>query len=112
MFKTIAEKDSTKATLVLSGSVTVATSDELKNEVITLLQKFADLELVHENIENADLAYLQLLIACKKSAHTLGKKITVSYDNSEFMSELISLAGYADNEWLSVTQDRIKMGDK
>lgn len=112
MFKTTVENESTKATIVLSGSVTVANSDELKNEVLALLQKYAHLELAHENIENADLAYLQLLIACKKSAHTLGKKITVNYDNSEFISELINLAGYDDNEWLNVPQDRIKMGDK
>jgi ABC-type transporter Mla MlaB component len=112
MFKTTAENDLTKATLLLTGSVTVANSEELKNEVITLLQKYSHLELAHENIEKADLAYLQLLIACKKSAEMLGKKITVKYDNNEFMSELINLAGYADNEWLNLTQDRIKMGDK
>ena len=100
------EKDGT-VTLKIEGSLSIYEAAAFREELLTCFEKFEDLTLVLNGVDDCDTAGLQLLCAARKTAEATGKTLTVS-DAPQPVTDTLQSAGLNPDEILNTeTQSQI-----
>lgn len=79
--------------ILLSGQLVISNAAQIKKELLTALTNFQSIDLVFENVIKADIAFLQLLIALRKSAIGLDKQVSFDAPASNYLKSLIKNTG-------------------
>lgn len=89
---TMSIQDSNREILI-EGNITVQ-SDGVKDELTALLNDCKNLKILFKNINKLDLAALQLVAALSKSAHQQNKKVEFTFEQTEYVKNILSLCGF------------------
>ena len=84
-----------KATLTLSGDVTVEHADEMRSALIKALIDNGTVTLAFGSLTRVDLSCLQLLCSAHRSAVRLNKRLAFSGSWPELFKQCVEDAGYA-----------------
>ncbi len=88
------------AVLVLKSPLTIQNAQELKNLFQQALAQAKNLYILHDEVDQFDISYLQLLIALDKTATSLKKTVRVTGHQPVRFSELLKLCGLPTFSWL------------
>lgn len=83
--------------MILEGELVIRNAAIIKQELLSALSNSQNLELLLRNVIKADMAFLQLLVALKKSASAAKKSFNISIDESECMRASIENSGLRSN---------------
>ncbi len=83
--------------LEISGSLTAASSAELKKEIQGGWKKGPSLQLVIKKVENVDLSFLQVVAAALKTAQMESKELTLKLPVPDSIVESVILAGLSNH---------------
>ncbi len=86
------ESDS-NAVLRFMGPLTIQNISTIREAFLSVLNKADKLIIHHENVEEYDIAYLQLLIAVQKSMELSGKKLIIKSSNGDAFRAFIENTG-------------------
>ena len=90
MYEIIFNESDSNAVLQFKGSLTIQNICAIREAFLSVLNKTDRLIIHHENVEEYDMAYLQLLIAVQKSMELSGKKLIIRSNGDAFRSFLES----------------------
>lgn len=88
-------KKTENKTLKLGGDLTIQRSVELKECILDYVDKNQTVIIDHEEVEDVDLTYLQLLVSAKRYSEEKKKEFQINYSNDAF-NEIIQLSGFED----------------
>jgi ABC-type transporter Mla MlaB component len=83
--------------LRLEGSWTVRRAHELKQILMDALESAESCVLELEDLEEADISFLQLLCATHRASLRLGKSVMIHDKRSVFLKQLVYDAGFKRN---------------
>jgi hypothetical protein len=83
--------------LRLEGSWTVRRAHELKQILMEALRSAESCVLVLEDLEEADISFLQLLCATHRASLRQGKSVILHDKKSKFLKQLVYDAGFKRN---------------
>jgi anti-sigma B factor antagonist len=96
-------KSRKKGHLAVSGEMTIYTAGELKDKLVSPLEKGAGLEVDLSGVNEIDTAGLQLLVLVKTEAAARDKKATF-VGHSQPVADIIDLCGldgfFGDPVWI------------
>lgn len=84
------------ATLKINGSITIQNIAPLYKIFLELLSQVNELNIDHEEANEFDLTYLQLLVATHKTAVNLKKKIKIDCNHPELFLKMTTDLGCPD----------------
>lgn len=76
--KTRTKKSTKKATVLHEGDLTINNTQKIKKEMLSVMNKFKNINIIVKNVDDLDLSYIQLLYSFYKTA--LDKRKTVALD--------------------------------
>lgn len=85
-------QDGNKATLVLNGKLSVATSPDLESAIQGLPATVNEFEIDLSNLEYISSAGLRVLVSTEKTAAQRGGKMTLLHPNEE-VAEVFDMTG-------------------
>ena len=86
------DKDSKGVTVLLNGDLTLQNSEDIKQELSSIVGKYLKITIKSDNIENIDLSYIQLLF----SIYFYQKKLSINVDiDMKLNDELESLVKHS-----------------
>ncbi|MGE5682394.1 MAG: STAS domain-containing protein [Bacillota bacterium] len=97
----IIDENNNAGILQLTGSLTIERMSELKEVLISSLEKVDHLRVDHSGSESFDHSYLQLLFACAKTAGEKKKKLTVEYNIRSGFNEVVQASGFPEPDFYS-----------
>jgi len=80
-------------TLLLSGDLTIANADYIKQELMKALEKYTVIKLEIDEVERLDLSVLQLIYAFRRAALSSGKEIHVKVNLPDDVEQMVRLSG-------------------
>jgi two-component system chemotaxis sensor kinase CheA len=83
-----------KGALILNGRLTIERSEAVKEALLRVLELFEDISLNLEDVEEADLSALQLLLSALKTAERLGVAMRAKIPPSGAIAGVASRAGF------------------
>ncbi|RPI71712.1 MAG: STAS domain-containing protein [Ignavibacteriales bacterium] len=90
------DENPTGGTITLEGRLTVENLSALKKSLIEALIKTDNLILDHNNADEFDFSYLQLLLSIIKTSEQMNKKFSVVKGSPENFRKLVVKYGFAD----------------
>ena len=87
------EKAADKDVLVLGGELTVTHISSVKNELQDVLRSSSSVQVRMENVQDLDVAFLQLLCAAHRTAADENKSLTIGGDMEKFRA-LLKRSGF------------------
>ena len=81
--------------IILEGQLVIKNATIIKKELLSALNDSKNLELILRNVVKADIAFLQLLVALKKSASVEKKKVNINIDDSGGINLAIKNSGFS-----------------
>ncbi len=102
------EKDelSRKGSLKLSGELTIQGASDLRELFIETLNKTDELVVDLSEVEEFDLACLQLCFSLSKTAVALNKSVTFSDNGNRRVQNLINTSGFMNKKEFSRVSSR------
>lgn len=88
------KSDDNIPTIVINGEFTVNNAEEMRQEILPIFEDNETLNIKLTEIENLDLAGIQVLYSLNKTAKNSGKTINFTFDISEEQSEVIKNSGF------------------
>ena len=80
--------------LTLKGNLTIENIEDVKNSILTALNKIGTILINHSEADQFDFSYLQLLVSFIKTAAIQNQKIFIAHCDSENFSSLMSESGF------------------
>jgi ABC-type transporter Mla MlaB component len=80
-------------TFLLTGDLTIANANYIKQELMKALEKYAVIKLEIDEVERLDLSVLQLIYAFRRAALSSDKEIHVSINLPEDVEQMVRLSG-------------------
>ena len=80
-------------TVCISGDLTIANANYIKQELSQALQKYGILKVNIEAVESLDLSVLQLIFAFQRAAISEDKQIDLKMDLPEDTLRLVKISG-------------------
>jgi hypothetical protein len=87
-------RPSTHTAYQIPASVTLRSSAELRDELLARLQPGQSLTLDCDALVEADLSFIQLVLALRKSADRLGMQVSLKEAPSGALSQLLTRSGF------------------
>ena len=100
MYKIEIDQSTSKATLQLSGSMTITNAQEIKDALFSALSGTNNLVLDYAAVQEYDLSFMQLLISLYRTANVSGKKLSLVWNDSPLFKSLLNDCGCPDYSWL------------
>ncbi len=94
MSEIIFDETENRATVIIDGAAAIQNTQEIKKLFLDSLAASANIAVNHQNAEEFDLTYLQLIASLFKSAVDSGKKIRFDGSNPESFTALIKGSGF------------------
>lgn len=88
-----AAKDGQRVMVSLSGELSIQNIVDIKDGLIQLLEDYDKIEIVTKNVENFDIACVQIFYALSRSASHLNKEVTYQINLPEEIMSVISHSG-------------------
>jgi anti-anti-sigma regulatory factor len=86
------DKDSKGVTVLINGDLTLQNSEDIKQELSSIISKYIKITIKSDNIENIDISYIQLLF----SIYFYQKKLSIDLDiDIKLNDELESLVKHS-----------------
>jgi anti-anti-sigma regulatory factor len=95
------DQSSSKATLQLSGAMTITTVQEIKESFQSALSGTNHLCIDHKEVVEYDLSYMQILISLFRTANSSGKKLSLLGNESAAFKSLLVNCGCPEYSWLA-----------
>jgi hypothetical protein len=76
--------------IVVQGDLVVRNISNLKSRLSQILSDYSSIKIVVKNVERMDVAFIQLLLAIKKSK---GERAHLEFEESEYLSNWFALSG-------------------
>ncbi|MFH0733502.1 MAG: hypothetical protein V1773_02895 [bacterium] len=99
MFDYTLNEESDCRVLFFKGSLTIQHAVEIKEVLISAIDKFDNIKINHNEADEYDLTYLQLLLALQKTAIKLNKTIVLDSFDSEQFRVLLKKSGLNEDKW-------------
>lgn len=84
-----------KADVLLQGELSIYNAEEIKKKLISAVNKHKNINVTLKNIENLDLAGIQLLYSCSKTCSKLNKKVTFNIELPRDIETIIENSGFS-----------------
>jgi len=81
-----------EASIVLEGELGIVSVKELKLKLAELLNQYTSLNVKLQNVSRLDIAFIQLLIALKKSACEKCK-LSFHFEDADYLNNWFALSG-------------------
>jgi ABC-type transporter Mla MlaB component len=86
----------TSAKILIQGELSLNHLNDLLSDLKIASEKFTDIEIVLRNIENIDLASIQLFYSLKQTFIGKNKTLTFSVELNEVAETLLNQTGFID----------------
>ncbi len=84
-----------KADVLLQKELSINNAEEIKKKLMSALNKHKNINVTLKNIENLDLAGIQLLYSCSRTCRKLNKKVTFNIELPEDIETIVENSGFS-----------------
>jgi len=84
------------AKIIIEGDITLLNGEDIKNQVVEVLDKYHEIEIMIKNVENIDMFGIQLVYSIRKFALETGKMIKFDIKLTDAQQTLVNSAGFGD----------------
>lgn len=89
-----------KMIVQFSGDLTIRTAGETRVRLMTALSSLDDIiELDCQSVDDIDLSFVHLIIACRKSAESIGRKLRLTAAARENLLPILTRSGVVQDSF-------------
>ncbi len=87
-------EEENKARMTIRKELTIYTVLEIKDNFLNAIEKYDELDVHIQKVENIDLSFIQLIESLRKTAEEYGKTISVSAELTDETRDLVENTGF------------------
>ena len=87
-------KESGTKEVVLSGSLSLRSAAEIRNQLLIALDEADTVNILLQDVEDVDLSLIQILCSAHRSAHARGKSFVMPESLPDMFVQIVEDAGF------------------
>ncbi len=107
MHEILVNQSDSSVLVILKGQLSIQNGGAIRDAFLNALDQGNKIIINHENAEDFDLTYLQLIFSLHKTAMESGKDFQISCKHPESFIALIKDSGFLPYNWLGLENENL-----